>query len=413
MDKNLPTPRQVALQCLQKWEAGNAFAETVIDQMADKARLVTSDRNLMQAIVFGVLRNKTWLAYVLGTLREGRLDQQTRIILEIGLCQIFLMRLAKHAAVFETVNIASAKTRGLVNAILRTALRREEELLAERDTLPLPIRFSTPEWLIDRWIAAYGTQDTVSMLEINNQPPSFYVRRNPLVKLADDDTRSLIPLDNVPGWYSVNGPLPLDAIRAGALYVADPSTRYAVELLAPRPGERILDACAAPGGKSAAIIAATEGKACLTATDMHGHRLPILLDNLRRQGSDLVETAQADWSQPCPPCWKGYFDAVLLDVPCSNTGVVQRRVDVRWRLTPTEITRLAALQSLILEQASVAVKPGGRLVYSTCSIDKEEDRDVIDKFLTVHPEFSLKSENLSLPFREMSDGAYAALLIRA
>ncbi len=380
--------------------------------MADKAKLATSDRNLMQAIVFGILRNKTWLDYVLGNLRQGRLDQQTRIILEIGLCQIFLMRLAKHAAVFETVNIAPEKTRGLVNAILRTALRREEELLAERDTLPLSIRFSTPEWLVERWVAAYGEADTTTMLELNNQPPAFYVRRNPLIEL-EGDTRSLLPLDGIPGWFSVNGPLPLDAIRSGALYVADPSTRYAVELLAPKPGERILDACAAPGGKSAAIIAATNGKAQLTATDMHGHRLPTLLENLRRQGSDLVETAQADWTKPCPPCWKGYFDAVLLDVPCSNSGVIQRRVDVRWRLSPGEITRLADIQFLILDQASLAVKSGGRLVYSTCSIDQEEDRNIIDRFLEAHPDFSLKEERLALPFREMSDGAYAALLIRA
>lgn len=411
MEKN-PTPRQVALQCLQKWEAGNAFAETIIDQTADKARLATSDRNLMQAVVFGVLRNKTWLDYVLGNLRQGRLDQQTRIILEIGLCQIFLMRLAKHAAVFETVNIAPEKTRGLVNAILRNALRREEELLAERNTLPLDIRFSTPKWLVSRWIEAFGERDTIAMLELNNQPPSFYVRRNPLIELADDP-RSLVPLDNIPGWYSVNGPLPLDDIRSGALYVADPSTRYAVELLDPKPGERILDACAAPGGKSAAIIAATHGQALLTATDMHAHRLPVLFDNLRRQGSDLVETAQADWTHPCPPCWKGYFDAVLLDVPCSNTGVIQRRVDVRWRLTPKEISRLADIQLLILEQAAASVKAGGRLVYSTCSIDREEDRDVIDRFLAVHPDFTFQKEQLALPFREMSDGAYAALLIRA
>ena len=175
----------------------------------------------------------------------------------------------------------------------------------------------------------------------------------------------------------------------------------------------ILDACAAPGGKSAAIIAATGGKARLTATDLHKHRLPILKENLDRQGSPFVRTAQADWSLPCRTEWKGRFDAVLLDVPCSNTGVIQRRVDVRWRLTPEEIRRLAALQKTILENASRAVKPGGRLVYSTCSIDAEEDGLLVRDFLQNHPEWTLKEEKLILPHEEKSDGAYAALLICA
>ena len=169
----------------------------------------------------------------------------------------------------------------------------------------------------------------------------------------------------------------------------------------------------APGGKSAAIIAATGGKARLTATDLHEHRLPTLKENLDRQGSSSVRTAQADWSLPCPPEWERRFDAVLLDVPCSNTGVIQRRVDVRWRLTPQEIRRLAALQRSILENASQAVKPGGRLVYSTCSIDAEEDGLVVRDFLQNHPEWTLKEEKLILPHEEKSDGAYAALLICA
>ena len=175
----------------------------------------------------------------------------------------------------------------------------------------------------------------------------------------------------------------------------------------------MLDLCAAPGGKSAAIIAATGGKAHLTATDLHEHRLPTLKENLDRQGSSFVRTAQADWSLPCRTEWKGHFDAVLLDVPCSNTGVIQRRVDVRWRLTPEEIRRLAALQKTILENASRAVKPGGRLVYSTCSIDAEEDGLLVRDFLQNHPEWTLKEEKLILPHEEKSDGAYAALLICA
>lgn len=141
--------------------------------------------------------------------------------------------------------------------------------------------------------------------------------------------------------------------------------------------------------------------------------MPVLRENLARYGSPSVATAQADWTQPCPPQWEKRFDAVLLDVPCSNTGVIQRRVDVRWRLNPEEIRRLAALQRTILENASRAVRPGGRLVYSTCSIDAEEDGLLVREFLKDHPEWTLKEEKLVLPQEEKSDGAYAALLICA
>ena len=313
---------------------------------------------------------------------------------------------------YETVNLAPSRLRGLVNAILRNALRKEKAILAEREKLPLHILYSTPRWLVGKWTAQFGPEAARKLLQWNNTTPRIYVRANSLIPL-NETPEGLIPLGGVPGWFSVEGLLPLKEINSGALYVADPSTRYAIDLLAPQPDEEILDACAAPGGKSTAIIAATGGKARLTATDLHEHRLPVLRENLARYGSPSVATAQADWALPCPPQWEKRFDAVLLDVPCSNTGVIQRRVDVRWRLNPEEIRRLAALQRTILENASRAVRPGGRLVYSTCSIDAEEDGLLVREFLKDHPEWTLKEEKLVLPQEEKSDGAYAALLICA
>lgn len=412
MNKKKPSSRQTALNCLMRWHEGHSFAETLVDRECSRAQLSPADRHLVQALVFGVLRNRTWLDHVIDSLRQGRLDLEMRLILQIGLCQLFLLGMADHAAVYETVNLAPSRLRGLVNAILRNALRREKAILAEREKLPLPVLYSTPAWLVERWTQQTDRETTRDLLRWNNTTPRLYVRANPLIPM-DGIPASLAPLDRAPGWFSVEGPLPLEDIQAGSLYVADPSTRYAIDLLAPRAGEEILDACAAPGGKAAAIIAATGGKARLTATDLHEHRLPTLQENLDRQGSASVKTAQADWSQPCPPEWERHFDAVLLDVPCSNTGVIQRRVDVRWRMTPAEIRRLAALQKSILENASRAVKPGGRLVYSTCSIDAEEDGLLVRDFLRNHPEWTLKEEKLILPHQEKSDGAYAALLICA
>jgi 16S rRNA (cytosine967-C5)-methyltransferase len=248
------------------------------------------------------------------------------------------------------------------------------------------------------------------MLAWNIQTPPVYGRVNPLnpPQVGED----WVALSHAPGWYRLPAGLPMKDLQEGRIYVADPSTRYCVGLLAPQAGERVLDACAAPGGKSVAMIGATGGRIDLLSTDAEAHRLPQLRENLLRAGGERVEVQQHDWTQPCPQKWQDAFDAVLLDVPCSNSGVLQRRVDARWRLQPAEIERLTELQLRILTCAAEAVRPGGRLVYSTCSIDRAEDRAVVDAFLAAHPHFRLVEDYLALPHREQTDGAYAALLQR-
>lgn len=403
------TSRQIAWECLSRWEEGGVFAETLIDQTAERAELSRSDRAFVQALLFGVLRHGTWLDEVLHTLRPQGMDDSMRQLLWLGLCQIFILKLPEHAAVNETVNLAPDHARGFVNGIMRNAIRRQDEFLAERETLPLNLRYSTPKWLVDRWIQAFGEESTQKLLEWNNTIPKHYVRINPLIPL-EPMPEDLTPVEGAEGWFLVTGLMPWDAIHSGALYVADPSTRHAIELLNPQAGEDILDACAAPGGKSAAIIAATKGLAMLTATDLHDYRLPTLKDNLSKQGSQNIKLAQADWSKPCESRWLGRFDAALLDAPCSNSGVIQRRVDVRWRLKEDEIKRLSQLQLEMLHNVAAALKPGGRLVYSTCSIDADEDGLLVRQFLKQHPDFELIQEKLVLPFQEEADGAYCALL---
>lgn len=404
-----PNARRVAVNAFLRWEKGNAFAETLVASMARDARLSAADRALAQAIVYGILRNKTWLEHMLHTLRPSPLDRDLRAMALAGLCQMFILRQADYAAVSETVALAPARTRGVVNGMLRQAARQREQFLRELTSLPAAVRYSTPAWLAARWEGMFGLENARALMAWNAEPPAVHARENAL-KPLDRLPEGLVALPELPGWYRVDGPLPLDDVHAGSLYLADPSTRHCIELLAPQPGERILDACAAPGGKAAAILSATRGKTQLTATDLHEHRLPALRENLECMGASEVDIAAHDWAQPCPEPWKGAFDAVLLDAPCSNTGVIQRRVDVRWRLTPEEISRLAALQARLLAQCSRAVRPGGRLVYSTCSIDGEENRDVVDAFLAAHPDWKLEHNLTVLPHLVHGDGAYAALL---
>lgn len=411
MNPTLPNARRVAVEALLRWDAGNAFAETIVASLAREARLSAPDRALAQAIVYGTLRHLSWLEHMLGELRQGPLDRDLHAMVLAGLCQLFVLHHADYAAVSETVALAPARTRGVVNGILREAGRRREQFLCGRDALPAHVRYSTPAWLAERWQEQLGPEDALALMAWNEGTPAIHARENALRPLLQRP-EGLTPEPDLPGWYRVEGPLPLDDVNAGRLYLADPSTRYCIDLLAPQPGERLLDACAAPGGKSAAILSATEGRAHLLATDLHAHRLPTLRANLERTGAREMEIAAHDWSQPCPRAWEEAFDGVLLDAPCSNTGVIQRRVDVRWRLEPAEITRLAALQNRLLEQTARAVKPGGRLVYSTCSIDREENRGPVEAFLASHPGWVMERDFTALPHRVRADGAYAALLVR-
>ncbi len=406
-----PSVRYLAWKCLLRWSQGGIFAETLIARAAAEHKLAHSDRSLLQAIVYDTLRHMSWLDHIRKILRPGKLEEKMRWLVLMGLCQLFVLRQAEHAAVGETVRLAPQRVRGVVNGMLRNAARRKVEFDTEREKLPLAVRFSTPAWLVKRWLREFGEADTCAMLEWNSHTPPVYARLNPQNPPAEISD-CWEPLPELPLWYRLCGPLPLEALRAGQMYVTDPSTRYCVKLLAPQPGERVLDACAAPGGKSAAMLAATGGNLHLLATDVEEFRLAPLRENLLRAGGRDVQVAQHDWTQPCPAEWCGAFDAVLLDVPCSNSGVLQRRVDARWRLSADEITRLASLQLQILKQACAAVRPGGRLVYSTCSIDREEDRSVVDTFLSNHKDFAFVEEYLALPHRELADGAYAALLQR-
>lgn len=408
---NTPSVRQLAWKCLLRWSQGGIFAETLVARAAAEHHLPHSDRSLLQAIVYDTLRHLSWLDHIRKTLRPGKLEEKMRWLVLMGLCQLFVLRQAEHAAVSETVRLAPQRVRGVVNGMLRNAARRRDEFDAEQEKLPLAVRYSTPSWLVKRWQSEFGPQETEAMLCWNSLTPPVYARVNPVNPPAEIP-EAWESLPELQGWYRLHGALPLEMLKAGQLYVTDPSTRYCVQLLAPQPGERVLDACAAPGGKSAAMLAATGGDLKLLATDVEEFRLKPLRENLLRAGGKDVQVAQHDWTQPCPADWAGAFDAVLLDVPCSNSGVLQRRVDARWRLSAEEITRLAELQLTILEQACVAVRPGGRLVYSTCSIDREEDRAVVEAFLARHKEFSLVRDYLALPHREQADGAYAALLRR-
>jgi 16S rRNA (cytosine967-C5)-methyltransferase len=393
--------RQAAVSALRAWAKGHDYAETLVERHAQRRMLSSADRALLQAILLGVLRHRRLIDFWIGKLRDGKLDPDTRDILRVGLCQLFILGLPDHAAVHETVEVGKASVRGLINAVLRRSIVAKKRLLEDAAEQPPAVQYSHPDWLFNRWRLAFGKDHAIALMEWNNEPAETFARVNPLRHGTPEIQGE--PVENAPGFFKLTGPLPTELLASGSVYIQDPATRHAVELLAPQPGERILDACAAPLGSADSLV----------CTDSNEKRLPRLRDNLARLGCAPADVAVHDWTQPAPADWHGAFDAILLDVPCSNTGVIRRRVDVRWRLQTQHLDALLATQRKILENAVPCLKPGGRIVYSTCSIEADENAGQVERFLADHPEFKLAGSRQILPFRDGTDGAYAARLVLA
>jgi 16S rRNA (cytosine967-C5)-methyltransferase len=444
-------PREIAVQVLQRRhgkphgtadssvESKVSFTENLLESALSRANLSPLDRGLCQELVYGVARWQATLDWLIDRKARAQPPKPPlRDILQLGLYQIFwLDRIPNHAAVHETVELArhfrlSAQT-GFINAVLRGYLREAEatrKLLADLKISQPHLGCSHPEWLVDRWMQHLGPEQTRRLLEWNNSPPKTCARAN-LIKtdgprLLAQWRQESVDYDFVRrDWFPENlvfelkshPPLSnLPSFQQGLFYVQDPSTLLAAHAVDPKPGERILDLCAAPGGKLTYIAQLVRNEARLIAHDTSADRLKLIQENCSRLGvtcaqlaspahsiTDLLTQSLAAFSP---------FDRILLDAPCSNTGVMRRRVDLRWRIEPSEITRLSKLQFDLLTQAATLVKSGGTLVYSTCSLESEENEAVVTQFLQTNPAFALSSQRSLLPFVHSTDGAYVAKLAR-
>ncbi len=413
MPKQEKNVRRAAVSALRAWSKGHDYAESLIDKHAVKNGLSSEDRALLQAIMMAVLRHRNLLDYWIGRIRKGRIDHEVRDVLRVGVAQLMILRIPDHAAVYETVNCARIPVRGLVNAVLRKTLLLRKRFFEELDDEPLPIQHSHPEWLWKRWRKAYGLDNTVALAEWNNEPAENYVRLNPLkptdIDFAECDLEETVD----PRFYKVAEKLPYHLIKNGSIYVQDLATRHSVDLIQAKPGEVILDACAAPGGKAAFIAAQMENSGELVCTDSNEKRLPRLEQNLSRLGVEVAQVGVHDWCEPAPTKWHGKFDAILADVPCSNTGVIRRRVDVKWRIKPQQFSELRELQENIINNLIPCLKPGGRLVYSTCSIDAEENEEMVAWITEKFPSLTCEKQVAITPFTDQTDGAYSAKLVSA
>jgi 16S rRNA (cytosine967-C5)-methyltransferase len=410
-----PSARQIALGALRVWRTQRRFADSTISSLLAKAELSASNRAFALELFYGVLRNLLLLDFWIGCLRASRIDAGLRDLLRLGLYQLLFLKTAEHAAVYETVELAPKSQRAIVNGMLRAAARRQDELRTRGNAQPLFVRTSHPQFLIARWQQHFGAETAKELCRWNNAPPPIYGRINRL-KIDREDFLRKYPgspaLARNPEFVEFHA-WPTDALNLGRCYIQDPSAAIACELLDPQPGEKILDACAAPGGKTGYIAQLMKNRGVIVACDRDPERLRVLESNVTQLGIQIIRIFRLDWTRGRVPreiASIGPFDRILVDAPCTNTGVMRRRVDVRWRLRPKDFIRMPKEQLQISRAAISLLKPGGVFVYSTCSLEPEENEQLIGRLLNEFPRIRPAREESCLPFRDHFDGAFAARL---
>ncbi|WP_022834672.1 RsmB/NOP family class I SAM-dependent RNA methyltransferase [Salisaeta longa] len=376
-------------------------------------------RRQVRELVAGATRWQRWLDFLLADAYDGaydRMDVPLRVLLQLGAYELLLQETPPHAAVDQYVALAKERVHprvgGLANALLRTLHRQREALPQPRTgdmAADLAIRQSHPTWLVKRWMDRYGGRTAEALCRWNNTRPAYGVR------LRDGTTRDdleALGVDWTPSPYladvmEVERLQPLVAagwLAAGRCVVQDAAAALVVQLLDPQPGETVLDPCAAPGGKTRYILDRMDGRGRVLAFDRSADRLARLPAHPQLTAEAAALQAIAD--RPNPP----QADAVLLDAPCTGLGVLAKRADLRWRRTPDDLSTMAQRQDALLDAAARLVRPGGRLVYSTCSIAPEENEDRVAAFLDRHASFVLEPAAAQVPAALATEAGYYATL---
>ncbi len=443
--------RASALEILRRVETGEAYASVLLRTSGSSGR----DMALTTELVYGVLRRRMWLDHVIGAFASRPLDAidlPILLILRLAVYQIlFLDRIPDHAAVNEAVRSARTIARGgkagaaFVNGLLRTMLRKRGRIPVPPDPARAPdpaaalaLSGSHPVWLVRRWMDRLGLDQTAQLVAAANAPAPQALRVN-RPRIAPGDLAIRLQAEGVrtrpslvlPGFLIVEegSPQRTRAFDAGLFYIQDEAAGLVVALVGAAAGMRILDACAAPGGKAPALAVTIGTDGLVVAADRHPARLRLLTQNAARLGARCAVVA-ADMAQGPPLRGEARFDVVLIDAPCSGTGVIRRHPELRYRLSPEDLPRFAAIQSSLLENCAPLVRPGGALVYAVCSLEPEEGSERIRALLAGHPE--LRPEDpavepgagalvasdpagpalVTLPHRDAMDGFFAMRLRR-
>ena len=392
--------RDAAFRSLRRVTENGAYANLVVDAALERHDWAERDRKFYTTLVYGTLRHRGLLDWVLekriGKRFPRRIQPAILAILRMGAYQIlFLSRVPKHAAVDESVKLARRhgheRAAAFVNAVLRATKRDAGSVeIPDRDengALYIATKYSHPLWIVDRWLSVWGLERTESVCAANNETAPLTIRANTLRVEPDelgkrlrDEHVSVRKNTDVPEELEIlNSPRPVRQLRSfrdGLFQVQDASSICAGHLLAPEPGETVVDMCAGPGGKTTHIAQLMQNRGKIYAVDVKAHKLSLVSDSCRKLGVEIVHCVEGDAGRvselDLPPA-----DRVLVDAPCSGTGTFRRRLDLRWRLNGDETERLTGIQRELVRAAASILKPGGVLVYSVCSVDPMETHELV------------------------------------
>ncbi|MGE5304589.1 MAG: 16S rRNA (cytosine(967)-C(5))-methyltransferase RsmB [Alphaproteobacteria bacterium] len=446
VDERKKTVRALAGQILRQVEAQKAYADRLLDQALGARSLSDRDRALLTELVYGTLRwrgkiDAQLVPYLHRPLAD--IDPLIRNLLRLAVYQLlFLDKIPDHAAVNEAVELAKsrggAKAAGFTNAVLRNFIRREKpaKLLSDEDNsvAALAVVYSHPEWLVERWLREFGLEATRSLMQANNEKAPLVLRVNShktsraelLQRLlhAGIDARATERSPQGIRLESSGAVEKLPGFAEGLFQVQSEASQLVGNLLSPLSGERILDACAAPGGKSTHIAELMKDQGELIAIDSSARGVEKIIENAGRLGFKSVQVMRADASDKIGGLKLASFDRILADAPCSGFGTLRGHPEIKWHRNHSDIQRLSRLQAKILRRVATYLKPGGVLVYATCTLAREENDQVVDAFLAEHKSFELEHASrylpiaaeamvrgaffFALPQRDDTDGFFAA-----
>ena len=409
--------RTTALCALIATRRQGAWSDGILKEYVQRDRLDRRDAALASQLAYGVMQNRMLLDFYLEQVVAGglsRLQPAMLDILRLGAYQILLLdkipdSAAVNEAVEQTKRYVNQKAAGMTNGALRALARKKGGLKEPQD---LATKYSHPQALVELLTDSVGADRIEPFLRADNEPAPMCLQINPLRANPDEVERELTGQGIsfrchpwLPGCYLAAGTgnvAKLDLFASGKVYVQDPSARLAAMAAGVEPGMRVLDACAAPGGKSFALAMQMENKGSVTSCDIHAHKISLIEKGAERLGISIITAREADASR-FQEEFEGGFDVVVADVPCSGLGVIRKKPDIRYKdLAPTE--RLPAVQAAILENVSRYVRPGGALLYSTCTVLRRENEDVAGAFLARHPEFRLEAFPVPEQLHDKNEG---------
>jgi len=425
-------PREIALKTIYDINEKGAYSNIALNKQLMSNAFKDVDRAFITDLVYGTIKWKLTIDYIISSFSSIKLKKISPWIINIlrlGVYQILYMdRIPESAACNESVKLAKkfghAASSSFVNGVLRNVARNKSSITypdkEKNPAMYLSVKYSHPEWLVERWISDFGFDFTEGLLASNNEVPDFTVRVNTL-KTSKEDLMADLSKNGIeavegkavgeavilknPGAF-----LNLSSYKLGHFQVQDESSMLSAIILDPRPGELVIDVCSAPGGKATHMAQIMKNKGQIIARDVHEHKIDLINEAAKRLGISIIKSEVHD-AASVDESLLGKADRVLVDAPCTGYGIIRKKPDIKWARTVTDIKEITDLQFKILSAASKYVKPGGSIVYSTCTIEREENRDLVERFLADNKDFEFEEIDRLLPevLKEYSGKGYIEL----